>query len=312
MESKLKLYSFGVVAVNKPLSSKEIEVTPMEDLNMIDGEITDNLNEAVIKGQDASGGKFEAKVQGSATVTAEWLPFSSNRKTPPDVRRGEKVAIWQFADSDKYWWSELEYEAKLRKLETVVWMFSNTQKEDEDATPETTYFIEVSTHNKQIHVHTSKNDGEPFAYDIQLNTKDGNFRIQDDIENIFFMDSAAKRLAMLNAVGSFLDINENNIFMNAVDNIKMTAGNDISMTSKTINGTADKTTYTTPQFTSTAKMTVGDSLGVGTGITTGETGRGGDIQLNGSIRVEGSLTIIGDINSSGSARFSGSVSASNI
>lgn len=312
MESKLKLYSFGLVAVNKPLTSKSIEVTPMEDLNMVDGEITDNLNEGVVKGQDASGGKFEAKVQGSATVTAEWLPFSSNRKTPPDVRRGEKVAIWQFADSDKYWWSELEYEAKLRKLETVVWMFSNTQKEDEDATPETTYFIEISTHTKQIHVHTSKNDGEPYSYDIQLNTKDGNFRIQDDIENVFYLDSKAKRLVLNNAVGSFLDVNDKNVFLHAVENIKMTAGNDISMTSQTINGKAEKTTYTTPQFTSTAKMTVGDSLGVGTGITTGETGSGGNLQLNGDIRIEGSLTIIGDIQSNGSARFIGSVSASNI
>lgn len=302
--SKLHLYSFGVVAVNKPLNTMSIEVTPMEDLNMVDGELTDNLNEGVVKGQDATGAKFEAKVQGSATVTAEWLPFSSNRKTPPDVRRGEKVAIWKFADSDKYWWSELEYNAKLRKLETVVFMFSNTKKEEEDATKDTTYFLEISTHNKLIQLHTSKNDGEPFTYDIVLNTKEGNFRIADDADNVFYLDSPAKRLLMHNTSGSFLDIAEEVITMSAVKTINLKAGDGIHMESgSVITGKTNNVAFTTPKFSTSAEFStgsnaqVGGALGIAQGMTTGTGGGGGDISLN------------GNITGNGNARFSGTVNA---
>lgn len=303
-QSKLHLYSFGIVAANKPLSSNSIEVTPMEDMNMISGEISDNLNEAVVGGQDADGAKFEARVAGSATVTASWLPFSSNRKTPPDVRRGEKVAIWKFADTDKYWWSELEYDAKLRKLETVVWMFSNTKDEGADATPETTYFVEVSTHTKQIRIHTGVSDGEPFSYDIMLNTKEGNFRITDDAENFIYLDSKAKRLALHNTVGSFIDIFEKNITINAVENISMIAGNLISMKAGSrIYGETPATVFQTPTFKTSAEFEcgadakVGGALSIGSGMTTGAAGGGGNITLNGSITA------------TGGARFSGTVVA---
>ncbi len=39
---KLKVYSLGIVAKNKALDSHKIEVTPIEDLSMVNGEITDH------------------------------------------------------------------------------------------------------------------------------------------------------------------------------------------------------------------------------------------------------------------------------
>lgn len=313
--SKLVLYSYGVVAANKPLSSMNIEVTPMEDVTMVNGELTDNLNTTNVKGFDADGAAYETIVRDSVTVTARWLPFSSNRKTAPDVRRGEKVAIWKFADADKYYWSSLEYEAKYRKLETVIYAFSNTQVEGDDATSDNTYFIEISTHNKLIHLHTSTSDGEPYGYDFLLNTKEGNFQIRDTIENIIFLDSPSKRIVMKNAAESFIDLHAENLFINVVGNMVTRVGGNMTTTvvgDYTLNAeasyktTTPKADFVTPmlatseQFQTGADASVGGALSIASGMTTGTGGGGGNITLNGNI--------IG----TGNAVFTGTVQAANV
>jgi hypothetical protein len=312
--SKLALHSVGVVAANKPTNSNNIEVTPIEDVNMANGELTDNMTSSVVAGADSTGASFEATVNSSITVTAEWLPFGSNRHTSPDVRSGERVAIYKFADADKYYWSSLEYAADLRKLETVIYTFSNIQVESSKSTSETTYFLEISTHKKIIHLHTSKSDGEPFVYDLMLNTRDGNLQFRDDIDNIFCMDSAENKLTLINSMGSFVDIDKNNITINAIDNVTINAGSKITMNAGSgIYGNAPVVTYTTPTFTATqlgtfgSSVSVGGALAVSAGMKTGTGGGGG-----GSSEIGGSIAITGSLSVNGTGRFTGSVSAPNI
>jgi hypothetical protein len=225
--TKLTFYSVGIVAANKPLSTDKIEVTPIETLPMIDGEMSDNLEEFTVSGSDASGGSYESKVKTAITLTASWLPFGSNRKTAPDVRRGEYVAIYRYGEVDKYYWCSLFYDTKLRKRETILFLVSDTTDESQEATPENSYFLEISTHNKLIHFHTSKTDGEPFSYDVQLNTKDGFWIIQDDIGNLMTFDSKNRRFEIKNTDGSHIDVDKKNITMTAPDTITLIAGKDV-------------------------------------------------------------------------------------
>ena len=120
--SKLRFYSIGVVASNKALSSNVIEVTPIEELPMLDGEIDSNTTNETAKGVDASGKNYQSSVTMGNSIQAEWLRLgSANRMTSPDVRRGESVIIYQFGDADKYYWNTLKNDSQLRKLETVVY-----------------------------------------------------------------------------------------------------------------------------------------------------------------------------------------------
>jgi hypothetical protein len=314
--SMLVPYSIGIVAANKPLTSKDIEVTPREDLTMQNGELTDNLNTANTKGKDADGASFETTVKSSATVTARWLPMGSNRKTAPDVRRGEKVLIWKFADADKYYWSSLEYDPKLRKLETIILAISNTQKEEDDADGDNTYFIEFSTHNKRIHLHTSVSDGEPFGYDFLFDTKNGTVTLHDTIENMVHLDSAAKRIILKNAEGTYLDLNALDLIMNVMGDMMVKVKGDWTnevggkFSMKTGGDwlvDSPKADFVTPQLTTSEKFTsgsdasingllkvakdasVGGSLALGGGMSTGGSG-GGDISLKGSISATGGAT----------------------
>lgn len=300
--SKLQIYGLGIVAANKPIANKFIEVTPIEDLNFLDGEISDNVQEVSAKGKDASGGTYETAIATTASVQAEWLPIGiSNRVTPPDVRRGEHVVLYRFGDTDKYYWTTLRYDMILRKLETVIFAFSNTREESVDGGADTTYFMEISTHKKIIHLHTSKSDGEPFTYDIQLNTKDGVFTFQDDIGNYIQLDSTNVRIQLKNADGSHIDMDrkvinifapedinmraDNNINISAGSSINSDAGSSINDKTSSINTEASSTTNNVPSTTNTGFTAIQGGLAVsgGGGATVqGSMGvSGGDVTADG-------------------------------
>jgi hypothetical protein len=220
-------YSVGIVAVNMPLDTHTVEVTPIEALPFIDGEITDNMETTNLKGANAAGGAYESIAKSSVTVTATWMPFGSNRRTAPNVRRGEKVMLWRYGDTDKFYWSSLDYAHKLRKLETVIFQISDTQNEDAEATDSNTYFMEWSTHTGKITLHTSKSNGEPFTYDFQINAKDGNWTFTDDIKNYICCDSKNRRIEIHNADGTWIDMDKKNMIVTVPNDLTFKVGHNV-------------------------------------------------------------------------------------
>ncbi len=205
--SKMRFYSVGIVAANKLLSSKEVEVSPMEDLTMLDGELDDARVETKAKGKNAEGQAYDTNVKMSNTVRATWLAFGSgNRLTPPDVRRGERVMLFQFADADKFYWIDIMADNRLRKLERVIWAISATKDEAADTDAKHSYYLEMDSHNGLVALHTSQANGEPFGYDLQINAKEGRVVLMDTINNHFLLDSGQQKLHLENAAGSYLDI----------------------------------------------------------------------------------------------------------
>ena len=300
--SKLKIYSLGIVAKNKPLDSKVIEVSPIEDLPMVDGEITDTGVEQTSKGTDKNGGAYESKADSSSTIEATWMPVGSpNRFTAPDVRRGEYVMIYQFGDADKYYWVTMKDDLTLRKLETVIYAYSGTQNENDGVAPETHYFLEISTHKKLVHFHTSKANGEPFVYDVQICTKDGYIIIQDDIGNFFTIDSKERRIELMNTDGTHQDMDKKNYTLTVPDNTTINTGKNTTITTgaDTSISTDGNTTIDTKGNTnvSSGGNTTVDSGGATT-ITSGGSisimSRAGNTSMKGSGSMDvkmGSLTI---------------------
>lgn len=306
--SQLRIYSIAIVAANKVLSSSEIEATPVEDTPMLNGELSDAYTDYRTSAKDAEGAAYEHSIATATTIKAKWLPISSsNRMTAPDVRRGETVVLWRFADTDQFYWSTLKDDMHLRKLETVVYAFSATRDEASKTTAETSYFLEVSTHKKLVHLHTCREDGEPFAYDIQLNTAEGFFTIQDDDGNSIQLDSANQRILMFNKLGSFLDINKTKIFLKSTDlvDIKTKAVN-IQSETYTQKATTNTIEVTTENFKAqTNNMTamtthVGNfALMGGLAASPGASGSGvaieGAVEVVGTIRSDGTIVSLSDV-----------------
>lgn len=230
MASQLFPYSIGIAVENKPLDSRHLNVAPIEQLSALDGELTFNPVEHIVKGQLPDGGSYETKIITDVSITAEWLPMGSNRVTPPDIRRGELVEIYRLADTDKFFWRPLGIRDHLRRLETVIWAFNGSPDENTvGIDPSTCYFVEVSTHQKQITISTSKANGEPFAYSFQINAADGKVVLEDDAGNFIELDSANTLLHLENAEGTMLELNQRDIKAHAPNNFTAAIGNDANL-----------------------------------------------------------------------------------
>ena len=240
--SELKIYSIGTAAENKKLGLRVLEVTPIEDSPMLDGEINSDKVSDTVQSEDAKGGKYNVKTTTANSIPATWLPIGSgNRHTAPDVRRGEMVVLYRYSDEDKFFWTTLHDDLALRKLETVVYAWSGTKDEDvTEVTAASHYFMEVSTHKGQINLQTSKANGEFCAWNIQLNTKEGFFQIKDDVGNVFHFDAQEKQLSMLNADGTYLEINKQNMTLNVPETLTVIAKNLIQQIGEDLNTTVGK------------------------------------------------------------------------
>lgn len=275
--SQLRPYSIGIAAENKELKATTLEVTPIEDLSMLDGEINSDKTKETVSSQDSEGAAYDVATSSANSVKAEWLPMgSSNRLTPPDVRRGESIVLWRFADSDKFFWMTLKDDMRLRKLETAVYAWSGTKDENAKMGGDTYYFFEISTHRGLVHFHTTKSNGEPFGYDVQINTKDGFIKFQDDAGNFFILDSKEKQVAMQNVDGCSFEIlkknmtitvpdtytiNARNVIENVTEALKTSAGNSIETSTKNhttkANSLKEQATTVDIQGSATVKITGG-------------------------------------------------------
>lgn len=207
--SKFHIHTIGKSAVNKEPYTPLLEVFPIETMSYVDGEITDAQETTEAEGEDAFGQSYTESVKSSNTLRATWFPFGSNRLTPPDIRRGERVLLWRYADTDQYYWTTTGLDDFLRRLETVVYAWSDTTDESvKKLTIDNSYYVEVSTHKQLVTFSTCKSNGEPFAYKFQFNTKKGIVILMDDIGNYIELDSKERSIVMRNADDSILSLDK--------------------------------------------------------------------------------------------------------
>jgi hypothetical protein len=198
-ESKLKFYSLGIVVETKPDATDIIKVVPIEEFSYVDGKLIDFKEEFKADYKDMVGTLKKATAESSIVVDANWIPFGhSNRLSSPDVVVNETVMIFTYADTDKYYWTTIYREPKLRRLERVLYGFSNlaTGIAKKAFDKLSSYWVEVSTKDKHIWLKTTKSDGEPFEYDVKIDTSKGYVEVKDDIGNYYILDSAANTITV--------------------------------------------------------------------------------------------------------------------
>lgn len=204
-ESFLKFYSLGIVVENKKRGSDDIKVCPIEKLFLSKGNIGQQKIDYKTTVKNARNVLQSSKAYGEEFLIARWIPFGhSNRITSPDVIKSETVIIFKYADTDEYYWTTIFREPSLRRQETVRYAYGNIKDGIEAWDSNSSYYFEVSTHDKYIHLHTSKNDGEPYAYDILLNTRTGNLTVKDDVGNSIVMNSRNNKISLTSVT---VDIN---------------------------------------------------------------------------------------------------------
>lgn len=231
--SKFRIVSVGLVSEPaKKENRNEILVYPIELLPELNGELTPNSATVVSDGVDSLDIPYSASVKVGNYIKARWLSMSTNRVTPPDVKRGEQVLLWAFADEDKYYWTSLGRDDNLRRLENVVYAYSDISdpESNEALTIDNCYTVMVSTKDKHVSVKTVKVDGEPFEYLLQLNTKDGILIVRDEVGNYITMYSDKETIEVGNRSKSKVTLAKKNIKLKAPRDIDLNADNDLIFT----------------------------------------------------------------------------------
>lgn len=277
-DSQFKLISVGIVAENKLRTTRDVEVSLSEALPFIQGELVSGFTTETVDGVDPSGATQSFKVQLSNTIKAQWKGDGTNRVTAPDVRRGDKVMIYQYGDTDQYFWEvHTGTETNVRRRETVVTAFSNTVDETQtELTPDNAWVQEVNTHDKHITIKTNKSDGEKFAYTAQINAKDGNVVVADDIGNYIQMSSADQTIELETSSGARVEINKKNITLTC-DNFTLNAAGEVTIKGRSGNVQIPNTTWK------------GNLSLTGNMAATGG-GGGGSYTFNGNVVTTGGLT----------------------
>lgn len=231
-QSQYKRISMGIVAENKALNSPLIDVIPIEQFNLMDGELNGASQDGKFNGLNEDGTMYKATLKVGNTIKAEW-EGETNRLTPPDVRRGEQVWLFRSGKADKYYWRSTGRDDDLRRLETVVYRFSAfTENEDEEITGDNSYYLEVSSHKKHITLKTSDRNGEYTRYTLQVNAGDGQVTIKDELGNIIQLDSANTNILIKNADDSIVELNKKKIHIVSEDLVDVQS-KDVSIKCKT-------------------------------------------------------------------------------
>ncbi len=102
-ESAYRLISIGYVAENKLRTEHTVEISLTELSPMLNGELKSNVDTINFDGLDAKGNPYAGQVNISNTIMATWKGGLGNRISSPDVRRGDRVEIYQFGNTDKYY-----------------------------------------------------------------------------------------------------------------------------------------------------------------------------------------------------------------
>jgi hypothetical protein len=235
-DGMFKFFSLGTVAENKKLDSHTIRVTPIEQLQMLDGEIKSDPTTQEVEGKDSDGKSYTATTITDNAIEADWFPLDAgDRMTSPDVRRGERVLIWRYGDSDDYYWTPTGLDNHLRKLETVVHMYSATADESvTELTADNAYVVSVSTHKKAITITTSTANGEPTKWCLQLNTADGRLMFTEDGGNTVEIDAKNSLIELLNADKSRMSLDKTNIYVYADDGLFIETGKSVEIKTQTV------------------------------------------------------------------------------
>lgn len=263
-QSQLTPVSVGIATENKVLGSRELRVTPIETLPGISGGMRTKPGEVTGNGQTDTGGSYEVKTRSDTDIVCLWIPFGSNRKSPPDIRRGEQVLVYRLADTDRYYWTELGLNDDLRRLETATYVFNaNPNLADDVNTVDNSYYFEISTHKKRVTFATCKKNGEVTKYDVQFDPGTGKLVVQDDRRNCFLIDTIARRIKLSNERGSFIEMIDRDVNLNVVQDLNITVGRNVKVEIKGEKKESIGKTLTT-DVKSTSSHTVGADFSLST------------------------------------------------
>lgn len=294
--SKFQFYSIGIVVNDKTRNSDFADITPVEEITNVDKKISDFLIENNVSMPNIKGVTKTTSATGSAIIKARWLPLGqSNRISSPDLIKNETVILIRFADTDEYYWTTIFREPKIRRLETVLYAFGNLAKGLVEWTKKSSYWFEVSTHDKYVHLKTTKSNNEAHEYDIKIDTANSTVEIFDELNNKFSLNSIDRTIEISQSEGHSVKVTPDTI------ELKDKSGNSVILSTGSSTLTINVNSSVIVNASNSVKLNtpvldLSGNLVVGGGITM-KGGGGAGASFTGSGSFSGSMDVQGTISS---------------
>jgi len=237
--SNLRFISLGIVLADKNDNSPFALVMPKEHLPFHEGDVTADITTINRTGIDIDGNAYSINLQKGLGVKAKWYG-NGNRRTAPNVVKGEEVELYEINNTGIYLWKEIGNDNHLRRQEAVTWAFrASSAPVDTDIPPtaDDCYTATVDGKNGHITIATSTNNQERAKYTAQLNGRDGHLTLSDNKGNLIQIDSETGTIVALNNSGSHVSIQGTEITAQAKDTITIISTNvNIIANTTTISG----------------------------------------------------------------------------
>ncbi|AXH70744.1 hypothetical protein [Vibrio phage BONAISHI] len=286
--SSRKFIGVSRVAENKKRGSHIVEVYPREQLPTVDDAITPALQKVEFQGIDCGERPYSAVLQRGFTIPCKWLG-STNRATPPDVRRGERVNIYRDGDSQNYYWSAIGQDDHLRRLETVILTINaNPDNSDVEPGPDNTWSIEMSSHEGHITLRTTQANNEKAAWILQFDCADGKFVVEDEKGMHFLKDSVNDLIRLQNQATSKIELNKKDINIFCEENININSKN-LTQIIKEVIKTETKTITTQSESTSWNNS---NAWSLETGTFTAQAQQSAELKAGSTVTIQGSSVFI--------------------
>lgn len=260
----------GYAAKDNDEQSRELDVYSEEILPFFQG-INGKLDGMCTKSQiktTGNNGAFEAEINTTNVIHCIYRDDSSSGATPPLVRKGEQVLIYNYGDNSTWYWKSEGRNDNNRRTDIWRRAISGTLENAPELNDNNSYFIEMDTRKThRIRISTSKQDGEEFRYLIMLDAGKSQVYIGDDTDNQLFIDSKEHKVGIRNKDESLLMLDKENIIMACNGDVTLTSksGNIVteSAGSTVINSKEDLAIKSSGSMTQAAGGNMGMAFGGG-------------------------------------------------
>ena len=280
--NKWEIY-FGVCVADKIDNSRYVKVYCHDILPFVSDKLEDlTMKEVFQLVNDITTRPETINTEITNVVTAEYLDMNFNFSYIPFVRKGQRLLVLKYLDSDKHYWIPLGIDKHLNKPEVFRIFCSDNPEGNETPNDENSYYIEIDTRfRKKITISTCKKDKELFKYKLIIDSGKSKVIVSDDKKREIVLDSLKDNIYLRNEAGVVCSLNKKDIDISTPGDAHILCGNNASVVAKN-NASVNAKEITLVDSSGASNLTLNAS---GVNINTPMITIPNDVTVNGELKV---------------------------
>lgn len=253
----------GTAVCDKANNSLELKVYSDDLLPFAQGTIKATQMTSNVNSKSSDGTTSSIKVTSQNFVTAQYRDDTAGHSMyPPDIRAGEQVILFNYGNSDIWYWRPANQNNNARRTETWCQAINDSPDNAATLSDDNTYFLRIDTRrDKGIILSTANSDGETYRYKFWIDTAGNKVSLADDSGNFIAIDSNVPKITMRNRSDTIISLDDQDINISCKGNMNIDVKKSINITAhQKLNTSSDSDTNISSKanmnLTSSSNMTL--------------------------------------------------------